>query len=124
MKKILLLSLLFIFSLGIITAQKKEQLKKIDVTYENCTVYTGKTDYLFKRIDNKQEITVVVSAPQFVEKGTKVPSLPKGLVDDSKNLEGLPGANPKMVGKPFVIFYDKDENIVKVVKKGDSKKKK
>ncbi|TAE74584.1 MAG: hypothetical protein EAZ85_04325 [Bacteroidetes bacterium] len=123
MKKLLLISILFLFSLGITLAQKHQQLKKIDVTYENCTVYTGKTDYFFKRIDNKEEIMVTVTAAPFVDKGQKVPDVPKGLVDDSKDLEGLPGAHPKMIGKPFVIFYDKNGEVVKVVKKTANKKK-
>lgn len=122
MKKIFLIAILLILSLNVLLAQKKEKAKSksVEVTYENCTVYTGKTDYFFKRVDNKEEILVIVSNESL---GVKTIKVPKGLIDDDKNLEGLPGAHPKMIGKKFLIIYENDE-IVKVVHFQKNKKEK
>ena len=38
--------------------------------------------------------------------------LPPNLLEEET--EGLPGANPELVGKAFKLYFDKDNQVVKV----------
>ena len=81
--------------------------KKVIAIYQDCTVYTGYTGYFFKDKKTGKKIQIqVVNDPE-----NKV-TVPKDLIEDTKDLEGLPGANPKMVGKAFEILYFKDETVI------------
>jgi hypothetical protein len=91
--------------------KKLAQNKEIEVTYESCTVYAGSTKFFFKPAQG--ELIEVSTLNKGMEDEEKYRiKMPNNLVDDSKDLEGLPGANPKMVGKKFKLIYnDKDEVI-------------
>ena len=81
--------------------------KVVDVTYQNCTVYAGSTDFLFKRKD-KEQLTIRVS--HFPEENQKL-KYPDFLVDQSKDLEGPAGPNTTLVGKNFQLVYVEDQVV-------------
>ena len=112
MRKVLILFLLLVAASNSLFAQS-QKTKKVEATYKNFVVYTGKTDYIFKRIDNGEDIFVIVSNDEEMTS----PSVPKGLIDDDKNLEGLPGAHPKMLGKSFIIFFNEQNEVTEVIHK-------
>jgi hypothetical protein len=78
--------------------------------YQDCTVYTMRTEYNFLNEATKEEIKLHISQAD----EEKQADVPKNLIDDSKNLEGVPGANPAMVGRRFVLRYNNGGNIVSV----------
>ncbi len=110
MKKILYL-LAFLFVVQNAQAQKNTA-KQVVAIYENCTVYAGSTEYAFKNAKTKEPI--VFNVLNLPEKGIKTPKLPKNLIDPSKNLEGVPGANPALVGKAFMLLYDAKGELLSV----------
>jgi hypothetical protein len=78
--------------------------------FNDAIVYTGKTDFDFQ-IDGKTKlIPVAFEVYSQIEKGKKVAGfdLPKDLIDPSQDLEGLPGGNPKLIGKKYQITIAKD----------------
>ncbi|GAB4398276.1 MAG: hypothetical protein OHK0053_16540 [Microscillaceae bacterium] len=89
--------------------------KEVKVVYAYCTVYAGSTQYFFKT-ETGDTIQVSVLNEALEEDGDAFPNpkVPNNLVDDSKDLEGVPGENPKMVGKPFLILYNEKDEIVAV----------
>ncbi|MDX1959731.1 MAG: hypothetical protein SFU98_14240 [Leptospiraceae bacterium] len=105
MNKILLL-LTILLSTTFVFAKDKSGTKTIKAKYEDATVYTGYTLYVFKDVASGEKVEI-----QQVSGETKVKA-PKNLLEDPKEIEGLPGANPKMVGKTFTIKYLKNDRIV------------
>jgi len=103
--------MLLMFALSAVFQVAQAQ-KKVLAIYESCTVYTGMTQYNFKDAKTNAPIQVIVS--NMPEKGMLVPEVPKNLIDPSKNLEGIPGENPRMVGKKFNISYNAKAEILKV----------
>lgn len=66
------------------------------VFYKSATYYAGRVDFFF--VDEKgQAITVGIS--NLPEDSGAV--YPPDLLEPAENLEGPPGENPAMVGKPF-----------------------
>lgn len=87
-----------------------EQVGKIvEATYENATVYTGKTDYIFLTAED-EEIRVEVS--NFEEKPSIL--LPEGLLESPDTLDGLIGANPLVQGQLFKLYYSEAGEVYKV----------
>lgn len=114
------LSLLILFSLSIIackdknkgaegTSEKEETGKIVEATYQNATVYTGKTDYSFFTAE-EEEIRIEVS--NFEEKPSII--LPDGLLESSDTLDGLPGANPLVQGLLFKLYYSEAGEVYKI----------
>ena len=78
--------------------------------FNDAVVYTGKTDFDFQIDGKKKLIPVQFEVYSQIEKGKKVAGfdLPANLIDPSKDLEGLPGGNPKLIGKKYKITIAKD----------------
>ncbi len=105
-KKIFIFTIILTFSFSNLFAKDKAIIKEITATYVNATVYTGYTGYFFKDKKTGKEIQVQdAHDPEMVK-------VPNDLLEDSKDLEGLPGANPKLIGKKFIIHYLKGDRIV------------
>ncbi len=115
MKKIQIFALfvsLFCVSLQTIVYAQKGTTQVIAI-YENCTVYAGSTEYAFKNAKTNEPITFsVLSIP---EKGIKIPKVPKNLIESTKNIEGVPGANPAQVGKKFKLTYNQEGELLSVM---------
>lgn len=84
-------------------------VKIITATYQQATVYTGRTDYLFE-----DEIggMLMVEYSNFDE----IPpiELPENMLENDEELEGPPGANPELIGKKFKISYNEEGNVYKI----------
>ncbi len=86
--------------------------KEIEAIYQDCTVYASATMFFFKTAQGDTiQVSILNKGMEEAELSAKVPD---NLVDDSKDIEGVPGANPKMVGKKFRIIYDAKGEIVEV----------
>ncbi len=86
--------------------------KEVEAIYQDCTVYASSTIFFFKTAQGDTiQVAILNKGMEEAEKSAKVP---ENLVDDSKDLEGVPGANPKMVGKKFKIIYNTNDEIVEV----------
>lgn len=92
--------------------EKTSKQKEIEAIYQDCTVYAGSTIFFFKTTQGDTiQVSILNKGMEGAEKSAKVP---ENLVDDSKDLEGVPGANPKMVGKKFKIIYNEKEEVSEV----------
>jgi hypothetical protein len=69
------------------------------VIYKSATYYAGRVDFYF--VDEKGEI-ITVGISNLPEDSGAV--YPKYLLEPDENLEGPPGENPAMVGKPFLLI--------------------
>lgn len=69
------------------------------VTYQSATYYTGRVEFHF--LDEKGG-DVRVDISNMPEDSGAV--YPKYLLESGDTLEGPPGANPAMVGKPFLLI--------------------
>lgn len=76
---------------------------EIAATYISATFYAGSTHYFFKTKEDKLFKINVLNEPE-----EQVVKLPKNLLDPNKNLEGPPGANPKLIGKKFMVKTDEN----------------
>ncbi len=84
----------------------------MEAIYQDCTVYASATMFFFKTAQGDTiQVSILNKGMEEAELSAKVPD---NLVDDSKDIEGVPGANPKMVGKKFRIIYDAKGEIVEV----------
>lgn len=90
------------------TAQSSLKSNQQLVTYQSCTVYTGVTNYFFKT-KSGETLQIDVSNEAIAKPTVKVP---KNLIDP--HAEALPGENPALVGKPYVITYDKNKQPIEV----------
>ncbi len=100
--KLFIYSLLLFFSSFSLIA--KNEVK--EGVFEDAVVYTGVTQYFFK--DSQTGKTFQVNVPS--DEAHKS-SVPKNLLEDPNEIEGLPGANPKMIGKKFKITKRKDGSV-------------
>ncbi len=74
--------------------------------FEEATVYAGSIDFAFK-IGKTLKLLRIESQKYYdIEDGKKVAGfdLPADLIDPSEDLEGPPGANPKVIGKKYEIL--------------------
>ncbi|MDX1904854.1 MAG: hypothetical protein SFU27_11920 [Thermonemataceae bacterium] len=120
--KILIVSFLAFFITACYTSNKTTVSSKVAKTLANneveaiyleCTVYASTTIFHFKDTIKGDSIDVsVFSEPDTT--GVFVPKMPKNMIDDDPNLEGLPGANPKMIGKKFIIIYNNKKEVIEV----------
>jgi hypothetical protein len=95
------------------TEKETSPTQEIIGIYESCTVYTGSTKYYFK--PEKGEMIEVSALNKGMEDEEKYRiKMPDNLIDDSKDLEGLPGANPKMVGKKFKLIYNEQNEVIEI----------
>jgi hypothetical protein len=69
------------------------------VTYKSATYYTGRVDFYFT--DEKGEVITVGISNLPEDSGAVYPAY---LLESTENLEGPPGENPAMVGKPFLLI--------------------
>ena len=69
------------------------------VIYQSATYYTGRVEFHFH---DETGADVNVSISNFPEDSGAV--YPKYLLESSDTLEGPPGENPAMVGKPFLLI--------------------
>jgi hypothetical protein len=105
-KRIFIFTIILTLSLWNLSAKDKSVIKEVTATYVSATVYTGYTGYFFKDKKTGKEIQVQdAHDPEMVK-------VPNNLLEDSKDLEGLPGANPKLVGKTYIIKYLNGDKIV------------
>lgn len=110
MRKIVSLALI-IGSISII-AQSKNTPREVTAIYKDATVYTGYTNYLFKDVKTGKDIEIQATDKNIDPDLAKKIEVPKDLLEDPRNIEGLPGANPKLIGKKFKIKYLKDDKIL------------
>jgi hypothetical protein len=92
---------------------KQASHKIVEAIYESCAVYAGSTKYYFKTSDGE---TIELSAlnPGMDDEPLYRIKIPNNLIDNAKNLEGPPGANPKLVGKKFNLIYNDKDEIIEV----------
>ena len=83
------------------TAQELPE-RYIEVVYENATVYAAKTDYEFKRTDGS---TFGISFSHLEEAKDWNPTMPDNMLQEGKDVEGVPGPNPDLVGKSFLLIF-------------------
>lgn len=83
--------------------------KVIEATYENATVYTGSTDFLFLTAE-EEEITVRVS--NFEEESSV--EIPNDMLENPDLVDGPPGMNNSLYGKTFKLYYSKTNEVVKI----------
>ena len=83
------------------------------VIYKSATYYAGRVDFYFE--DEKGQV-VTVGISNLPEDSGAV--YPKYLLDPDENLEGPPGENPAMVGKPFLLIKNA-AGEVREIKKAD-----
>ena len=89
------------------------QAKEIIAIYQSCAVYTGSTQYFF--ISEKGDsILFSVLNKALADGETFIAKVPDNLIDDDPNIEGVPGENPKMVGKKFKIIYNQAGEVIEV----------
>ena len=95
------------------TETTTNQGKEIIAVYQSCAVYTGSTQYFF--ISEKGDsILFSVLNKVFADGETFIAKVPENLIDDDPNIEGVPGENPKMVGKKFKIIYNQAGEVIEV----------
>lgn len=96
----------------------------IVAVFNNCVLYTGKTDYYFTK-ENGEKIEFAVPnvdgftkeeiaemrADGMTEMDIK---FTESMLDPSEDLEGIPGANPALVGKKFLLVYDEKGALLEV----------
>jgi len=86
--------------------------KVVEAIYQNCTVYASTTMFFFKTAQGDSiEVSILNKGMEEAALSAKVPD---NLVEDSEGLEGLPGANPEMVGKKFRILYNEKGEVTEV----------
>lgn len=85
------------------------QTFSVDVVYTDAQVYAGTTRFVFKDATGK---IINVDIPN-ISKGEKI-YLPGNLLENTN--QGPPTANPKLLGKPFQLEYDRVSNKVIAVK--------
>jgi len=81
--------------------------KEVIGIYFSATVYAGSTDYFFK---NPKGETFNFRQMNLEEEQTF--KLPEGMLESAA--EGVPGANPTMIGKRFRIKYDETGEVASV----------
>lgn len=72
--------------------------KPMEMIYKDAIVYTGYTKYIFTDPKTKKDWELDVPSDE-----VKKFSIPKTLLENPEEVEGLVGANPKMIGKKFII---------------------
>tara|TARA_B110000285_G_C14966099_1_gene534151 strand:+ start:151 stop:519 length:369 start_codon:yes stop_codon:yes gene_type:complete len=83
--------------------------KIVLATYQDATVYAGRTDYTFE-----DEIggMLLIEGNSFERE--PIIEVPNNMVDPSEELDGLPGGNPALIGKRFKLYYNDDGSIFKL----------
>lgn len=81
----------------------------VEATYQNATVYTGSTDYEFQTADGT---SIMVRVSNFEDEPQI--QMPDGLLENSVELDGPPGANTKVVGQTFKLYYNAEDEVYKV----------
>lgn len=95
------------------TETTTSQGKEIIAVYQSCAVYTGSTQYFF--ISEKGDsILFSVLNKALADGETFIAKVPENLIDNDPNIEGVPGENPKMVGKKFKIIYNQAGEVIEV----------
>jgi len=99
-----------------VSQTSKSSELEVEATYFDCTIYTGITYYFFKSVATGDTIQVGIQSPEMrdPEDKTPIPKMPNKMIDDDPNLEGLPGAHPKMLGKKFKIIFNTKSEIIEV----------
>ncbi len=69
------------------------------VFYKSATYYAGRVDFYFE--DEKGQVITVGISNMPEDSGAVYPP---ELLESTENLEGPPGENPAMVGKPFLLI--------------------
>ena len=85
--------------------------------YEGATVYTGSTDFQFD-VDGKLKLIRIGNDIYYrIEDGEQVEGydVPGDLIDPSEDLEGVPGGNPKWMGKKFEITTTETTLVIKPI---------
>jgi hypothetical protein len=79
-------------------------------TFDDAVVYAGKTDFAFEINGKRKLIPITFEDYDKIENGKKVAGydVPANLIDPSDDLEGVPGGNPKCIGKKYTISISKD----------------
>lgn len=83
--------------------------------FEDAIFYAGATDFQFEIDGTSKLIRVANEVYMNIEAGKKVAGydLPSDLLDQSEDLEGPPGGNPKWMGKKFEITIE--DAILKII---------
>ncbi len=69
------------------------------VTYKSATYYAGRVDFYFQDESGGEVVVGISNLPE--DSGAVYPGY---LLESDENLEGLPGENPVMVGKSFLLI--------------------
>ena len=88
--------------------------KEVEAIYINCILYTNLHNFYFKSI-NKGD-TIEVQIPVVEDPGNiTIAKMPEKMIDDSPDLEGLPGGHPNMLGKKFRLIYNEKNEVKEVL---------
>lgn len=82
--------------------------KIVEATYRSAAVYAGKIEYEFRTKDKK---SFLVS--DGVDEEATI-EMPYNMLEDDEDLDGPPGANPKLVGKTFELYYDQQNKVRRI----------
>lgn len=107
----IIVTMLLISSISIV-AKSKKTTNEVTAIYKDATVYTGYTQYLFTDAKTGKDIEIQATDKNIDPALAKKILVPKDLLEDPEKNEGLPGANPKLVGKKFKIQYLKNDKII------------
>ena len=107
----IIVTLLLVSSISI-AAKSKKVTSEVIAIYKHAMVYTGYTNYSFTDAKTGKEIEIQATDKNIDPDLAKKIVVPKDLLEDPEKIEGLPGANPKLVGKKFKIQYLKNDKII------------
>ncbi len=68
------------------------------VIYQNAIYYTGRVEFHFKDAAGADVVVYISNMPE--DSGAVYPGY---LLESTDTLEGIPGANPAMIGKSFLL---------------------
>ena len=101
-----------------------EKGTSVVAVFDDCTMYTGKTDYYFTKENGEKIEFAVPNVDGFTKEeiaemranGTTEIDIKftEAMLDPSEDLEGIPGANPALVGKKFLLVYDEKGVLLEV----------
>ena len=86
-----------------------QEYEVIEVTYLDATVYAARTDYRFLTVSGEE---LLIEGNTFEQE--PIIEVPEGMVDDSEELDGLPGGHPDMIGKKFKLHFNDDGKVFKI----------
>lgn len=89
--------------------QQTTEGKTVVATYQSAASYAARTDYAF---ENAVGVVLLIEGNTFDQEPTL--ELPDNMLETGEEIEGPPGANPDLVGKSFMLYYNADNMVYKI----------